>query len=228
MKKYLYISITLLFLLVVGISNVGAAVIINTNSFIYGDSWDDPSDEVEAVLMRLQDEIYPSSTGDVNLTLLDTETWVGFGVQSIILEELAGYKNNTTFGWYDTSDLSSTQIFDGSDSDGTEATVTFSTETDFGFYIDPNGISGDRMYTENWLNSEGDIQVAIFKIEELENSYILGWEDLDLLGADGGDMDYQDMIVRVTIAAQPVPEPATMLLFGIGLLGLADIGRRKK
>ncbi len=141
--------------------------------------------------------------------------------------EFAGYKDKTTFGWYNIDDNSSTQIFSGGDSAGTEKTVTFSTETDFGFYIDPNGMSGDsRMYTEHLENSHNDIQVAVFKIDELENSYILGWEDLDLFGGDGGDRDYQDMIVRITVDTQPVSEPATMLLCGIGLIGIA--GFRKK
>ena len=38
---------------------------------------------------------------------------------------------------------------------------------------------------------------------------------------------YGNIVVTGTKGTQPVPEPATMLLFGVGLAGIAGFGRRK-
>jgi hypothetical protein len=46
-------------------------------------------------------------------------------------------------------------------------------------------------------------------------NYVLAWEDLPNLG----DVDYQDLVVEVS-GVQPVPEPATVLLLGLGALAL--------
>jgi hypothetical protein len=198
------------------------AYVVNTNDFQFGSSWDNPNSNVDAILTGLEDQ-----TGSgLTLNMISAQTWNGIGASSIILEELAGYKHNTTFGWYNTATNVSEQIFAGADGIGANAEINFGSQMDIGFYIDPNGVTNNRMYTQNSLNTHSDIQVAIFKIEELENSYILGWEDLDLNGGTGGDRDYQDMIVRVTIAQ--VPEPGSMALLGFGLIGLVLTRKKMK
>ncbi len=43
----------------------------------------------------------------------------------------------------------------------------------------------------------------------------------------GGDFFIDRSDLKITYDSAPVPEPATMLLFGVGLIGIAGLGKRK-
>jgi hypothetical protein len=105
----------------------------------------------------------------------------------------------------------------------------------FGYYLTTP--SGQTWYSDSMLNTDGqaDHMVAFqgngeqFQLPGnaagpfLTTDYLLGWEDTD---SSSWDWDYQDMVL-MTSEITPVPEPATMLLFGTGLIGLAGLGRKK-
>jgi len=148
----------------------------------------------------------------------------------------AGHNAATTLMW--NGDGSFTAYYlDGS---GDSATATFGATNLFGYYLD-NG-HGEVFYSVLGLNSDGTPHMVAYqgngqtKLDNVKNGqyatfgssdYILAWEDLPF-GAS--DLDYNDFVVMVE-SVHPVPEPATLGMFGFGvlLIGAAvGLNRRRR
>lgn len=101
-------------------------------------------------------------------------------------------------------------------------------------------------YSEDLRNSDLARHVLTFHTESggagatsthpvIAHSYLFAFEDLPVGGAPGfgtGDFDYNDFIYHFNVVAREqdhpvIPEPASMLLFGMGVVG-AGLTRRRK
>lgn len=89
----------------------------------------------------------------------------------------------------------------------------------------PSGFDGTVLMDYNWWSGQGqNVDVIVEVPFDLGGAAILPgdhvytyWEFAN------GDADFEEIIVR----SQSVPEPATMLLFGTGILCLGVFGRKK-
>lgn len=163
--------------------------------------------------------------------------------------EVAGYAGSNTFGIYDGANPANTvTLFNGAATGGDQtfvsikatgavwvngsATGTVFSGPTFGYFLlSPAG----TFYSNDALNPGGTDHMVAFQGtgdivtlpgnypgEWTTNQYILGWEDLPV-----GDNDFDDMVLMVDLV-KPVPEPTTLGLMGLGLLGLMAAARRKK
>lgn len=108
----------------------------------------------------------------------------------------------------------------------------------FGFYLDSSfyAPSGGLFFSDTALNTDGYDHMRAYQgvgdVIEISgqlpgpwsaNEFILAWEDL----VGGGDEDMDDFVVLVE-SVSPVPDAgSTLMLLGIGMLGLGLIRRTK-
>lgn len=197
----------------------------------------------------------PGELDAARLSLVTGSYWtapgIGLGIRSTQLFEWAGNANITSFGVFDRfNSATRVQLLGGSASDGDSATMSilgdgsvmlnFTTDTgidfttnQFGYYIQTGATT---YFSDPTLNPGGSDQLAAFMgngIDTLTSwnyapdlfnttDYILAWEDIL---TPTGDDDFNDKVMIQEIVA--VPEPGTLAVLGMGLLGLGYMRRRQ-
>ncbi|MGH8154686.1 MAG: DUF4114 domain-containing protein [Rhodanobacteraceae bacterium] len=174
----------------------------------------------------------------------------GGSVANILLQ-IAGNAGTDTFGIFDPTDPSNKfAIFtDGANGQQTTLTVwlnggyslngtpvqaTFGVTNYFGYYLISGGQTFYSLPSLNETSSlypDGTPHMVAYQGNGSDlvalnghpgglwdsSEYILAWEDLPF---GDSDLDYNDFIVEVE-SVHPVPEPAVLGMFGLGLLAIA-------
>jgi len=117
--------------------------------------------------------------------------------------------------------------FDPAAQDVLGATVTLSfTDNDQDYYwcIFPVDHEWALGWAEDWTWDFGEVDTGQYAYS-VSGSYVVDGEFSITVASVWGDFYIDQSDLEITY--NPVPEPATMLLMGIGLVGVAGLGRKK-
>jgi len=189
------------------------------------------------------------TTANVNTIIVSIDASYGadFGFYTVdnvstptlVTNTLKVYDKSVPEGYFSSYNTVTFSDLGGGSWEATANSVTTPFSSTFGFYFDiyTGGLNDNDVdyswYSDSQFNYNHNTSAsADTTIKHLLIAYSASAKTAlifldDQLGALPADMDYNDKTVSVDDVA-PVPEPATMFLFGTGLLGLAATARRKK
>jgi len=122
-----------------------------------------------------------------------------------------GTQNTSNWGTWSTVNFNTTNLF-FEDTDGT-----------FNIPLDPFASTLTPGFKIYQLTADSAVLNYLPNSVKLSaGTYIIGFNDNMQVG-QANDSDYDDIIIAIT----PVPEPGTMMLLGIGMLGMAVYGKRR-